>query len=231
MISNLRLLQWATWTVEQGPSMLSDIAPLLRRRMSPLARMVVATGLECCRKAELSPTEPRVVFACRHGEMGVTVDLLRQMAAGETLSPTGFSNSVHHAAVGYWSLATGNRQAMRAVAGGDASFCYGFLDAIGMLGEADQSPVLLIAADEPVPPPFGEIATDVKTPFAVALLLERASMNEAQSFSFDMGGRAEKPSGDTDSTEIPAMNFLQWHLKGEGSLELVLAQRIWRWSK
>ena len=65
--------------------------------------------------------------------MGITSELLAQMAGKETLSPMGFSNSVHHTAIGYWSLATGNRRAMRAVAGGEASFCYGFLDAIGLL--------------------------------------------------------------------------------------------------
>jgi hypothetical protein len=229
--ARVRIVEWAAWTSAEGARHIADIAPLLRRRMSPLARMAVAVGLECCHKAGLSPAAPRVVFASRHGEMGVTVDLLNQMAAGETLSPTGFSNSVHHAAAGYWSLAMGNRQATRAVAGGEASFCYGFLDAIGMLGEADRSPVLLIVADDQVPPPFEAVSGQLKAPYAAAFLLAPAKPAEAHAFSFAMRRCVDTPVADDRQPGIPALDFLQWHLKGDTSLELVLSQRSWRWEK
>jgi len=226
MIPKTRLLAWSSWTPAQEPPDLSHLPALLRRRMSPLTRMAVSVGLQCCQQAGEAPATPRVVFASRHGEMGVTGDLLSQMAAGDPLSPTDFSNSVHHAAAAYWSLATGDQQAIRAVAGGEASFCYGFLDAIGMLGETDHAPVLLIAADAALPPPFDVVAGSSGNAYAAAFLLARAAPEDQDAFTFTMEGCAAQRS-----PGIPALDFLQWFLKGEAPLELNLSRRLWRWEK
>ena len=234
MTTKVRIMDWSAWTPANGAPDVSQIAPQLRRRMSPLARISTVAALECCRKAGISPSEPRVIFASRHGEMGVTVELLRQMAAGESLSPTGFSNSVHHGALGYWSLATANRQAMRAVAAGEASFCYGFLEASGMLGESDATPVLLIAADDQVPSPFEAVAGPRHFPYAAAFLMAPATQaggRAAGVISFSIGGRIKNSADDEKLSGVPALDFLQWFTGEKKSLESVLSHRTWRWER
>jgi hypothetical protein len=229
-IASVRVAASATWIPEEGSPDVSSVAPLLRRRMSPLARMAVSVGLSCCRKAGLDPSEPRVVFASRHGEMGVTSELLAQMGAQEILSPTGFSNSVHHTAVGYFSLATGNRQAMRAIGGGEASFCYGFLDALGLLNESNTTPVLLIAADDQVPPSFDVVIHPRSAPYAAAMLLQTANPKDPGQVTFQMAGRGAL-SADQSVDSTPALSFLQWMSQDETSFERVLSRKVWRWEK
>ncbi len=203
------------------------------RRMSRLTRMSLAVAMDCCRQAGISAADVPIVFASRHGEMSVTVDLLEQLTAGEALSPTNFSGSVHHTALGHLTIAAANRQVTRAVAGGEASFCYGFLDAMGLLTENKGSPVLLVAADDVVPPPFADLIGKTNVPYAAAFLLAPATDHEKGSVSLEM------PSGRLSSKEpreqtlpgVPALDFLQWFLKEKKPLEWHLSDRIWRWKK
>ncbi len=207
---------------------------MLRRRMSRLTRMSIVVAADCCRQAGISVSDVRTVFASRHGEMQVTVELLKQMVVGSTISPIDFSGSVHHTALGYLSIASKSLEPMRAVAGGEASFCYGFLEALGMLAETDGSPVLLIAADDIVPAPFDDFVRRSSFPYAVAFLLSSARSRQGKSLTFTI------PSGSLNQTQrksdskwlnIPALDFLYWYLKRNNPLELRLSKRNWRWEK
>jgi hypothetical protein len=66
--------------------------------------------------------------------------------APTTLSPTRFHNSVHNAAAGYWTIATGCREPYCAVGAGDYSFAAGLFAAAVQVC-ADQTDVLLVAYD------------------------------------------------------------------------------------
>jgi len=226
-----RVLAWSTQ--ESDPDV-SEVPPLLRRRMSPLARMSAAAAMDCCRRAKVSCSDVQIVFASRHGEMGTTLTLLEQLAKGETLSPTDFSGSVHHTSLGYFTMAVKNRRPARAVAGGEASFCYGFLDALGMLGETGGLPVLLIAADEALPAPFAGLIGKTNQPYAIAFLLGSARYSQKGTVSLEMPSPMSRPrrrAARTRSSGIPALNFLHWFLEGKKSLEWRLAERMWRWEK
>jgi hypothetical protein len=188
--------------------------------------MAIAAASSCCQQANVALSDTAVVFASRHGEMGVTVDLLSQMASGEALSPMDFSGSVHHAAIGYLSIAAENRHPMRAVAAGLESFCYGFLDAAALVAESPDVPVLLIAAEDSVPPPFDALVGKAVAPHAAAFLLAPpkagASLNITLSFTQKKG----KPR-----FGIAALDFLQWLTMEEKTLELCPERKVWRWEK
>ena len=162
--------------------------------------------------------------------MGVTVNLLKQMISGEPLSPTDFSGSVHHAAAGYLGIAAGNRHPMRAVAGGAESFCYGFLDAVGLLADSPAVPVLLIAAEDQVPPPFDASAEAIDAPaYAAAFLLTRGASKDSPTVSLKI-----QPSAGASTPArvgIPALDFLQWLDMEKQSFEICFAQKRWRWEK
>jgi hypothetical protein len=249
----VRVLEWSAWvpgvstrdewvdffrvgkrSTKGGAPDVSDISPLLRRRMSRLTRMSVAVALDCCRRATVPASDVQVIFASRHGEMGTTVDLLGQMVAGEALSPMDFSGSVHHTSAGYFSIATANRRATRAVAGGEASFCYGFLDAMGMLVESHGARILLVAADEVVPPPFAKLIGKTNFPYAAAFLLGRSLHHQKGAVSLEMPSHplaAKEKAPRANAVGIPALDFLRWFLKENRPLEWHLSKRIWRWKK
>ena len=79
-----------------------------RRRASRIVKAALAVGLEACRAAGADPATLANVFASSGGD-GHNCHQLCELLAGDDrqISPTRFHNSVHNAASGYWSIATG----------------------------------------------------------------------------------------------------------------------------
>ena len=84
------------------------------------------------------------------------------------LSPTKFHNSVHNAASGYASIASGNCAPSTTLTGG-AELVYSALVEAMCLLEAQERDVVLVLADEPLQPPFER--ADAESAVALALLL------------------------------------------------------------
>ena len=214
----LSVRKWAAWAPGFELAESKEIPPMLRRRMSRLNRMALSAAFTCCREAGVAPAEVNFVLASRHGDMAATTRLLGQLAAGEPPSPADFTHSVHHTAAGFWGIITGNKLTSRAVAGGEASFCAGWLDAAGILARQPQRPVLLISADDALPAPFdGLVGQGV--PHAAALLLVPGKIKLEP-----VGpgvGKADQPA---------ALAFLNWHINGGTELALDLDGRRWRWA-
>ncbi len=185
----LSLLRWSAWTPgttsvdewrarlcaagadssEQAtaPPKVDFVPPLLRRRLSTLSRSALAVAADC-----LGSESPgcRTVFASPHGEVSRTVELLRQLAAGEPLSPNAFSLSVHNTASGLYAIASGNRAASTALAAGRDTLALAFIEAAGRLAR-NPEPLLLVFADEPLPDFYQRWQPQPARAFALALLL------------------------------------------------------------
>lgn len=102
--------------------------------------------------------------------MTVLDRLCRALATQERIvSPTLFHHSVHNAAAGYWSIATGSQESSTALSCHDWSFGSGLLDAVTLL-QANGRPVLLVVYDLPPPPPLFA-ARPLSAGFAAAFLL------------------------------------------------------------
>jgi len=87
------------------------------------------------------------VFTSTHGDLAVSDYMCATLASAPTLiSPTKFHNSVHNAAAGYWTIATGCRETSTALTAFDASFAAGLLEAASQCS-ADDRAVLLVAFD------------------------------------------------------------------------------------
>jgi hypothetical protein len=139
-----------------------------------------------------------------------------------------FSGSVHHAAAGYFSLVAKNHHAIRAVAGGEASFGYGFLDAAGMLADASAPPVLLVVAEDDVPAPLNKISGGRRQwPYAAAFLLSRPRPGKGKTVSLSVSFGKSIPA----EAGIAALEFLRWWHKKEALLTQRLSERIWQWQK
>jgi hypothetical protein len=85
------------------------------------------------------------------------------------LSPTRFHNSVHNAAAGYWSIATGATPASTAICAFDASFAAGLLESLALIA-VERTSVLLIAYDASYPEPLRS-KRPILDSFAVGLVL------------------------------------------------------------
>lgn len=154
-----------------------DAPPLLppaeRRRCGLTVRLALAAGLEAVGQAGLDPGELRSVFASSGGDGANCHEILSELAGPDpALSPTRFHNSVHNAAAGYWSIATGARAASQVLCAYDGSFSAGLLEALTQV-TLEACPVLLIAYDTPYLEPLAS-KRPLPHAFAVALVLTAA---------------------------------------------------------
>lgn len=147
------------------------VEPMLRRRLSSLARIVLAIANDCAQGV----TDARIVFASRHGELARTTTMLESLAMGEELSPTLFSMSVLNASAGLFSILQKNTAPSTAISAGDASFGYGFMEACMQLAENPGQPVLFVYADEPAPADYAADEPVDRRPFALGLLLDSSA--------------------------------------------------------
>ncbi|MEN9357667.1 MAG: hypothetical protein RL695_1838 [Pseudomonadota bacterium] len=176
MAWHVPVVRWAVWGDGVPGEVAPDVGfvdPMLRRRLSPLARGVLHVAQRCAQGHE----SVRFVFASRHGELQRTVDLLGSLARDEDLSPTVFGLSVLNAAAGIFSIARGDHGAVTAIAAGVESFGYGLLEAYVQSCQDHTVPVLFVYADAPAPSPLDAQSGDPRSPFALAMLID-AAMSE-----------------------------------------------------
>ena len=130
------------------------LPPAERRRASRIVKAALAVGLEACREADMEPGTLANVFASSGGD-GHNCHALCELLATDDrqISPTRFHNSVHNAASGYWSIATGATPPAQVLGAYDASFAAGLLEAMNQV-EAGGQPVLLVACDSEYPEPL-----------------------------------------------------------------------------
>ena len=164
----------ANWAMAQPPFSELDVSypdcrfvdAGQRRRLSPLARICLHLAHECA--GDLPAV--RVVFASRHGEINRTHLMLEDIVAGEPVSPTVFGLSVHNAIAGMLSLLRQDVSATTAIAAGEQTLGYGVLQA-GLDWLSDPSlPVLLLFADTPLHPFYGDADQDLCQPQGLAVL-------------------------------------------------------------
>ncbi|NLN63676.1 MAG: beta-ketoacyl synthase chain length factor [Myxococcales bacterium] len=157
------------------PPVLSQVPPMLRRRLTPLSRWVLHTWYGACERAHIDGSEHPLIFASRHGEIAILADLLDTMSQGAPLSPTDFCHSVHHTPTGYMSMATHHRGIARTVSAGPQTLAAGLLETWVLLHTSDAPYALLTAADEVVPDVFTDTGAPVPpaAPYAATFVFQR----------------------------------------------------------
>jgi hypothetical protein len=146
------------------------LPPAERRRLGRVVKLALGVGLQATSKAGVDPASLPSVFASSGADGNNCHEICQALSLDERLiSPTRFHNSVHNAAAGYWSIATGSRAASNAVCAFDASFAAGLLEAVTQLA-VEQTRVLLVAYDVPYPPPLF-VKRPIPDAFGVAFVL------------------------------------------------------------
>jgi hypothetical protein len=123
------------------------LAPTERRRAPDTVSIALEVAARACEAAALPPEQLPSVFACTQGDVVISDYMAATLAQSpELVSPTRFHNSVHNAAAGYWTIATGCREPYTALAATDGTFGSGLLEALTQAA-CDDRPVLLVAYD------------------------------------------------------------------------------------
>jgi hypothetical protein len=167
------LLQWSYLEGIGSPPYegldLDFIPAALRRRCSALTKMTLAVA-HACAGAGMSRDTPSV-FASAHGEASVTAQLLGDLTVDQSLSPMGFSLSVHNSSSGIHSISSHNKAPSTALAAGEFTFLMGLLETLLQVRKRGGAPVLYVCSDERIPEVFLPPNTTQPDPVALALLL------------------------------------------------------------
>ncbi len=176
---------WRAWLRNPGPvehgeyPPLTEMPAMMRRRVERLGRV----ALQAAYWAQGDQVPGSVVFASRQGDIGRSLQLLRQLASGESMSPASFSMSVHNAIGALYSIANSQTCPYTSIAAGAETVEAAFVEAMGQL--ADGAPdVLLVCYDEPLPEPYGVFGEGIAFARAAAY---RLSVANTGGFSLQSG--------------------------------------------
>lgn len=124
------------------------LLPAAERRRAPDTVLYAAqAAAEACAMAQADPSTLSCIFSSTQGDIAITDYMCSTLAtAPRELSPTKFHNSVHNAAAGYWSIATGCRAPSTAVSAWTHSFGSGLFEAAVQVAD-DAAAVLLVVYD------------------------------------------------------------------------------------
>jgi hypothetical protein len=201
-------------TVLPSPALLP---PAERRRSGAIVKLTLATGLEAVTAANLDPTTLPCVYTASGGDGQNCHEICETLASDDRhISPTRFHNSVHNAAAGYWSIATGAMTPISVLCAYDASFGAGLLEAMTQ-AVVDHVPVLLIASDTTYPEPLHH-ARPIPDNFGIALVLSpRQSAGSLARIDVSLTGDA------ADTLNDAALEQLRRSIPAARSLPLLQA--------
>jgi hypothetical protein len=149
------------------------LAPAERRRAPDTVALALEVAAAAMAASGRNAADVPCVFTSAHGDLSINDYMCGTLATDpKVLSPTKFHNSVHNAAVGYWTIGTGCMAASNAVSAYAHSFASGLLEAAVQCA-ADQEPVLLVGYDTPTVGALTSV-TDSRGLLAVALVLAPA---------------------------------------------------------
>jgi hypothetical protein len=199
------------------------LPPAERRRTGATVRLALSVAQQAVAAAGVDPVELPAVFSSSGGDGLICHEICETLASADRqLSPTRFHNSVHNAAAGYWSLATGATAASTALCACDGSFAAGLLEALALVA-ANRVPVLLSAYETSYPEPL-RAKRPLPDSFAVALILTPApAPNSRARLSARLCGAAAA----ADRLSEPQLEALRTALPSARSLPLLrlLARR------
>lgn len=139
-----------------------------RRRATPAVRLAFCVAEEAV--VGSSVLDLAGVFTSSEADTSILHRICSALAEeNRAVSPTDFHNSVHNAAAGYWSIATGATLPSVTMAAHDASFIAGLLEACA-LAHGEGYKVLLVAYDIRPPEPLFA-GRPITQPAGVALVL------------------------------------------------------------
>lgn len=233
MQSGLQILSWSFWSPEtrepsewraapappaSPPPPDHAIPSAHRRRMSTLTKMAVQTALE----ATQSSHPDFLVFCSQHGELARTRELLAAIVSRVELSPTSFSQSVHNASAGLYTIITANDAPATSLAAGAGTFAYGWIEAETFAAGHSGKHVLLVCYDEALTSEYLPYSRQEQRSYALALLL-RATANGGITLD------SSEPAAEEPAPLAPL--FMAWALSQAPVFSITAGGQGWTWRR
>jgi hypothetical protein len=219
---------WLNWfnggsVLQQDKAVVPDSVPkMLQRRLSPLAKAVFNSADKCIVTGEQIPT----VFSSAHGEICKSLEMLNVIQAGDEVSPTAFSLSVHNAIAGLFSIVYANQQEITVIAPGQEGIAPAFVEGLGILQEGADA-VLLVLYDEPIADFYPVSPFNLNADNRCALTLRIALTGDGLPMQFSRSSMTR----DDGEQPIQLFAFLRFLLAEDNSLILGNRGHSWRWQK
>ena len=223
---------WAVWPplklstdLELGKlqdNLLSFVPNNLKRRLSPLAKTVFCAVSQCAGINNCMP----VVFSSTHGELARSLQIIKIIEAGEEVSPTAFSLSVHNAIAGLFSIVYGNTSEVTVLASGEDGIASAFLEALGMLQEGKPE-VLMVFYDEPLPDFYPSEPFQLSTDSSCAVALKISKGQDGLAIQFRRG----EECGYDGEQPVQLPLFIQFLSESGKQLEIKTPRQSWHWRK
>ncbi|ELY1988520.1 beta-ketoacyl synthase chain length factor [Vibrio harveyi] len=214
--------EWKQWTStgqwpEEGKLNVSDIPPMMRRRMSQLSKLAVQTAIELLKQHDVD----YLVFSSRHGELHRSVALVEDILKGEEASPMAFSQSVHNTAAGLATIATKQPIPLTSIAAAENTFQSALIEAWLFLYDNPDKKVLIVDFDEPLPESYSEFEMHDYHGYGLGLVLSHGD-------TFSVQATTEK----TDEDAFPqGLSFIQHFLSSANNWTIHSPQQSWEWRR
>ncbi|MGR4868355.1 beta-ketoacyl synthase chain length factor [Variovorax sp. LARHSF232] len=184
------------------------LAPAERRRAPDAVAIALEVAAAAVAAAGRQAAELPCVFASAHGDLAINDYMCATLVAEPTLlSPTKFHNSVHNAAVGYWTIGTGCMASSNSVSAFESSFAAGLLEAAVQCA-ADQQAILLTGFDVQAVGPLGTVVRSDGMLAAAMVIAPERSERTVAAFDWSLA------SGPTEA--LPLQSEAARALKGNG---------------
>jgi hypothetical protein len=203
------------------------VAPMERRRLSGLSRMVFRTAVDC-----LTDEGEAVgyVFCSRYGEYNRSFGILSDLANGQTVSASAFSNSVHNTSASLFAIEKQDHSQSTAVSGGVATLEAGFMEAWCLLSDEMASTVLVVYHDEPLPELYRGQPTTVINSAAFAMLVRLPEPGrDAIDLRLSWCAQEKIPAASCMASD-PALQVLRLLVEGGDPVGLDTERLVWTWS-
>lgn len=209
--------------IKSGGVAVPDCVPkMLQRRLTPLARAVFNVARPCIEEGETLP----VVFSSAHGEICKSLEMLKTIQAGNELSPTAFSLSVHNAIAGLFSIAFNNSQEITVIAPGLEGIAPAFIEALGILHEGANG-VLILLYDEPIADFYPIAPFNLNAPCPCVLSLKLALTGNGLFLKLHRSTQSK----DDGEHPVQLLALIKFLLDEEQSLSLGNQGHSWTWQK
>lgn len=214
---------WQTWfdglsdnEFEETSPVLKQIPALLRRRFTTLGKYAAASTLNVLAENQKMPG----IFASRHGDTGLTLSLLEEIAQDQPISPTGFSLAVHNAVAGIISIARKDKSPITAISAMNGLLLQTLFEAAAQLETHER--VFCVVYDIPLPALYRPYEISAPFPLALAFVVSRPSVSKA-----NLTLKSTMEAGSELSTYDEIFEFIKLLIAGQGSLVMNVNQANW----
>jgi hypothetical protein len=208
-----------------------------RRRLSRLGRAAVQVAWQC----QADETGLPMVFVSRYGDVQRSLAAIEALETNGDMSPTLFASSVHNAIGAMYSIARQWPDNLVCLAAESDGVAAAMVEVAGLLADgADR--VLLVCADEPLPPGWSELGDAPSATYAYALRVGaavpgrpmlRLKLSDSNCGEAPFGGVPGAPATVDAGSGLPDdLRVLALLLRSAASsLTQTSGRRRWQWAR